>query len=176
MAKDKKEACKLAVEAGVNIELPEPDCYLHLVDLVRKGVLREKQLDDLVAPMLFWKFRMGLFDDPFVDPDEADRIVGCDAHRELARLEQGGAFLRVECRQLAVERGVLGRAEDAGFEQAHPAPHLRTHRTGSARPTSVLTRDASASIRVQAGYCVLSQSKSPASCAPGKARVSVWFR
>jgi beta-glucosidase len=84
VAKDKKEACKLAVEAGVNIELPEPDCYLHLADLVRKGVLREKQLDDLVAPMLFWKFRMGLFDDPFVDPDEADRIVGCDAHRELA--------------------------------------------------------------------------------------------
>jgi beta-glucosidase len=84
VAKDKKESCKLAVEAGVNIELPEPDCYLHLVDLVRKGALKEKQLDDLVAPMLFWKFQMGLFDDPYVDPIEADRVVGCDAHRELA--------------------------------------------------------------------------------------------
>jgi beta-glucosidase len=84
VAKDKKEACRLAVEAGVNIELPEPDCYLHLVELVRKGVLKEKQIDDLVAPMLFWKFQMGLFDDPYVDPDEADRVVGCDAHRELA--------------------------------------------------------------------------------------------
>ena len=28
---------RLAVEAGVNIELPEPDCYLHLVELVRKA-------------------------------------------------------------------------------------------------------------------------------------------
>jgi beta-glucosidase len=84
IARDKKEACRLAVEAGVNIELPEPDCYLHLVELVRKGVLKEKQLDDLVAPMLRWKFQMGLFDDPYVDPDEADRVVGCDAHRELA--------------------------------------------------------------------------------------------
>ena len=84
VAKDKKEACALAVAAGVNIELPEPDCYLHLVELVRKGVLQERQLDELVAPMLFWKFQMGLFDDPYVDPDEAERVVGCEAHTQLA--------------------------------------------------------------------------------------------
>jgi beta-glucosidase len=84
VAKDKKEACALAVQAGVNIELPEPDCYLHLVELVRKGVLKESQLDDLVAPMLFWKFKMGLFDDPYVDPDEAERVVGSEVNRRLA--------------------------------------------------------------------------------------------
>ena len=84
VAKDKKEACELAVKAGVNIEFPEPDCYLHLVELVRKGVLMERQLDELVAPMLLWKFKMRLFDDPYVDPDEAARIVGCDANRKLA--------------------------------------------------------------------------------------------
>ncbi len=84
VARDKKESCALAVEAGVNIELPDPDCYLHLVELVKKGVLKESQLDDLVAPMLFWKFEMGLFDDPYVDPEEADRVVGCDEHRALA--------------------------------------------------------------------------------------------
>ena len=84
VAADKKEACELAVKAGVNIEFPEPDCYLHLVELVRKGVLKERQLDDLVAPMLLWKFKMGLFDNPYVDPDEAARVVGCDANRKLA--------------------------------------------------------------------------------------------
>lgn len=84
VAKDKKESCRLAVEAGVNIELPEPDCYLHLVELVHKGVLKEKQLDELVAPMLYWKFQMGLFDDPYVDPDEAERVVGSDENRKLA--------------------------------------------------------------------------------------------
>ncbi len=84
VAKDKKEACALAVEAGVNIELPDPDCYLHLVELVRKGVLKESQLDDLVGPMLLWKFKLGLFDDPYVDPNEADRVVACDANRKLA--------------------------------------------------------------------------------------------
>ncbi len=84
VAADKKESCALAVKAGVNIELPDPDCYRHLVELVRKNVLKESELDELVAPMLFWKFEMGLFDDPYVDPDEAERVVGCDAHRELA--------------------------------------------------------------------------------------------
>jgi len=84
VAKNKADACALSVIAGVNIELPEPDCYLHLIELVRKKVLKESQLDDLVAPMLLWKFKMGLFDDPYVDADEADRVVGCDAHRKLA--------------------------------------------------------------------------------------------
>jgi len=84
VAKDKKESCVLAVNAGVNIELPDPDCYLYLVELVKKGVLKESQLDELVGPMLFWKFEMGLFDDPCVDPAEAERIVGSEPHRELA--------------------------------------------------------------------------------------------
>ena len=85
VAADKKESCRLAVEAGVNIELPDPDCYMELVDLVKKRVLKESQLDELVAPMLLWKFKLGLFDDPYVDPAEAERIVGCDDHRQLAR-------------------------------------------------------------------------------------------
>jgi beta-glucosidase len=84
VAADKAEACALAVRAGVNIELPEPDCYRHLVPLVRSGVLHESELDELVGPMLRWKFELGLFEDPYVDPAEAERIVGCDAHRELA--------------------------------------------------------------------------------------------
>jgi beta-glucosidase len=84
VAKDKKESCALAVRAGVNIELPDPDCYLYLVELVKKGVLKESQLDELVAPMLFWKFEMGLFDDPYVDPAEAERVVASDEHRDLA--------------------------------------------------------------------------------------------
>jgi beta-glucosidase len=84
VAKDSKESCRLSVEAGVNIELPDPDCYLHLVKLVKEGTLKEKQLDELVAPMLYWKFELGLFDDPYVDPDEADRVVACEEHTELA--------------------------------------------------------------------------------------------
>jgi beta-glucosidase len=84
IAADKAAACALAVEAGVNIEFPEPDCYLHLCELVRAGELEERQLDELVAPMLLWKFKMGLFDDPFVDPEIAERVVGRESNRDLA--------------------------------------------------------------------------------------------
>jgi beta-glucosidase len=84
VAKDKTESAVLAVKAGINIELPDPDCYLSLVNLVRKGVLKERELDELVAPMLLWKFKLGLFDDPYVDPDEADRVVGSREHNKIA--------------------------------------------------------------------------------------------
>ena len=84
VARDKAESCALAVRAGVNLEFPEPDCYLHLVELVRKKVLKESDLDELVAPMLYWKFKLGLFEHPYVDPAEAERVVGSDANRQLA--------------------------------------------------------------------------------------------
>jgi len=51
VAQDGKEACRLAVRAGVNIELPEPDCYKHLVELVGEGTLKESELDELVGAM-----------------------------------------------------------------------------------------------------------------------------
>ena len=84
VAKDKREACYLSVKAGINIELPEPDCYLHLVDLVRKGELKEAELDELVGPMLEWKFRLGLFDDPYVDPELAAKKCGSQENRAIA--------------------------------------------------------------------------------------------
>ncbi len=84
VAANKREACALAVKAGVNIEFPEPDCYLHLVELVRKKIIKESELDELIAPMLLWKFNMGLFEDPYVDPEQAEKIVRSPEHRELA--------------------------------------------------------------------------------------------
>jgi beta-glucosidase len=84
VAEDGRDAAVLAIRAGVNLETPEPDRYLNLIELVRNGTLDESELDALVEPMLFWKFRLGLFDDPYVDPGEADRIVGSDENRSLA--------------------------------------------------------------------------------------------
>jgi beta-glucosidase len=84
VAKDRVDACVQAVRAGVNIELPDKECYPHLVPLVKKGVLKEAELDALVLPVLEWKFRMGLFESPYVDPDVAERVAGCEAHRGLA--------------------------------------------------------------------------------------------
>jgi beta-glucosidase len=84
VARDKKEAALLSVRAGVNIEFPEPDCYLHLIELVREGALKESELDALVGPMLHAKFKLGLFDDPYVEPEEAQRVAANPTHRKLA--------------------------------------------------------------------------------------------
>jgi beta-glucosidase len=84
VAHDGKEAAALAIRAGVNIELPEPDCYKHVVDLVRDGTIKESRIDELVGPLLAQKFQMGLFDDPYVDAASAETIVGCEGHRQSA--------------------------------------------------------------------------------------------
>ncbi|MFZ1290690.1 MAG: glycoside hydrolase family 3 protein, partial [Melioribacteraceae bacterium] len=67
VAKDKIEAALLAAEAGVNIELPEIDCYPNLKELVEDGRLSKTVIDELVKPMLEAKFQLGLFEDPYVD-------------------------------------------------------------------------------------------------------------
>ena len=51
---------------------------------MREGVIPESLIDDRVRPMLRAKFQLGLFDDPYVDPAEAERIVRDPSHRELA--------------------------------------------------------------------------------------------
>jgi beta-glucosidase len=84
LAEDGKEAAALAIKAGVNIELPEPDCYVHIVELVRKGIIKESLLDELIAPMLLWKFKLGLFEDPYVDPETAEKVVGCEENCKLS--------------------------------------------------------------------------------------------
>lgn len=84
VAGSKKEAAGLAVEAGVNIEFPEPDCYLSLTELVREGVVKESRLDELITPMLYWKFKLGLFDNPYVDPEIAEDTAERPRHRNLA--------------------------------------------------------------------------------------------
>jgi beta-glucosidase len=41
-------------------------------------------LDELIAPMLLWKFKLGLFEDPYVDPETAEKVVGCEENCKLA--------------------------------------------------------------------------------------------
>lgn len=84
VAADGQVAGELAVRAGVNIELPEPDCYLELVKSVEAGCLSEAMLDELVKPLLKQKFQLGLFENPYVDPERAQQVSGCEAHRQTA--------------------------------------------------------------------------------------------
>jgi beta-glucosidase len=84
VARDGYHAAELAIKAGVNIELPEPDCYKHIVELVNMGIIPMERIDELVGEMLTVKFKLGLFDNPYVDPQKAKDFCGIEAHRELA--------------------------------------------------------------------------------------------
>jgi beta-glucosidase len=52
------------------------ECVDLLIELVRAGRVDEARIDASALRILRVKFQLGLFDDPFVDPDEAERIVG----------------------------------------------------------------------------------------------------
>ncbi len=84
VAKDKIDAALLAAESGVNIELPDIDCYPNLVQLVQDGKLQESVIDELVSALLKYKFILGLFDDPYVDPDAVQNDIKLKQNRKLA--------------------------------------------------------------------------------------------
>ena len=84
VAGNKEEAARLAIEAGVDIELPDPDCYPILVQLIKDGKVSETAVDKAVARNLKLKFLLGLFENPYVDPDRAGKVTNSPAHRELA--------------------------------------------------------------------------------------------
>jgi len=84
VAPDKKEAARLAVLAGVNIELPDIDCYPYLIQLVEEGKISESIIDELVADMLRYKFLLGLFDDPYVHLEDVHDENNLLKERELA--------------------------------------------------------------------------------------------
>jgi beta-glucosidase len=52
-----------------------------LVELVRSGRITESRIDESARRILRDKFRLGLFDDPYVDPDAAAALCGSDAFR-----------------------------------------------------------------------------------------------
>jgi beta-glucosidase len=52
-----------------------------LVELVRDGRVSEARIDESARRILRDKFRLGLFDDPYVDSDAAARICGSDQFR-----------------------------------------------------------------------------------------------
>lgn len=79
------EAAKAALLAGVDMELPDPDTFLHLTALVQAGQLDEAAIDTAVRRVLALKFRLGLFDNPYVDAKAANALVGAASERDFAR-------------------------------------------------------------------------------------------
>lgn len=78
------EAAQVALEAGIDVELPGPDAYPHLAARVASGALPEAVVDRAVARVLAEKEDLGLLDADFSTPPA--RVDLDDAeHRTLAR-------------------------------------------------------------------------------------------
>ena len=78
------EGAKMAIDAGVDVELPLAGTYPNLLVLVRQGQVSEATIDRSVARVLRAKFVAGLFDDPYVDPSYAEKITNNTEHQQLA--------------------------------------------------------------------------------------------
>ncbi len=84
VAANSAAAAKRAIEAGVDLELPIIQCNNTLLDQIKDGRVSMTTLDKAVARILRAKFLLGLFDKPYVDPDEAERVSETAEHRALA--------------------------------------------------------------------------------------------
>ena len=87
VAADLKDAVRLAMEAGCDIDMVKNAYYLHLADLVREGTVSLEALDAAVMRVLRLKNELGLFENPYHGADEeAEKAVYlCPEHRATAR-------------------------------------------------------------------------------------------
>ena len=74
IAKDKEDAGIIAMNAGVDVDLGA-NCYVLLKEAVESGKIKASVINEAVARVLRLKFELGLFDNPYVDPDYAEAEV-----------------------------------------------------------------------------------------------------
>lgn len=84
-AADLKEAAAKALRAGVDLDLGGNAYGNHLMAALEEGLVTEEEVDSAVRRVLRLKFRMGLFENPYVSPERAAAAARNAAHRELAR-------------------------------------------------------------------------------------------
>ncbi len=85
-AEDYTESTKNAIDGGLDVILQTSySQYPIFFDAFKKGLIKESTIDNAVRRVLRAKFKLGLFENPYVDANEAKKINGSLAHRELAK-------------------------------------------------------------------------------------------
>ena len=80
-----EEAVRQGVEAGIDLDIFAGSQFASaLSKLVEEGKISERRIDESVRRILEVKFRLGLFENPYVDPEAVVKLVGCKEHREFA--------------------------------------------------------------------------------------------
>ena len=130
MTQDRSEAAAMALEAGVDVELPTFAFFAGpLAAAVASGRVSEATVDAAVARVLRAKFELGLFEDPFVQPDAAvlpyaeDRLLAREiARRSIVLLANDGSLpLRPGLRTVAVIGPNADSARNLLGDYAHAA-------------------------------------------------------
>lgn len=99
-AKDLKDATDLAVNAGVEMDMMSYGYISFIEELVKEKKISEKQIDDAVRDILRLKFRLGLFDNPYVKEEGSGDVLYAPSHLEAAK-------------QSAIESAILLKNDNA---------------------------------------------------------------
>jgi len=80
-----KEAGAMALRAGVDLDITYEPAYMKpLIENVEEGRVPEALVDRAVRRVLEQKFRLGLFEHPYVDPENAAKVMHSKEHQDLA--------------------------------------------------------------------------------------------
>lgn len=78
------EAAEKSLKAGVDMDM-QGDVYRQaLLKLVEEGRISEERINEAVKRILKIKFKLGLFEHPYVDPERAKKVIKCKEHLEAA--------------------------------------------------------------------------------------------
>lgn len=108
-AENQKQAGVLALNAGVDVGISYEQAYLKpLVESVREGLVSEEIVDRAVGRILRQKFRLGLFERPFVDVERAAGIVHAKEHQDVAyqAAREGIVLLKNENQLLPLSKDI----------------------------------------------------------------------
>nr|WP_293303442.1 glycoside hydrolase family 3 C-terminal domain-containing protein [Allomuricauda sp.] len=85
-AKDYAESTQQAIEDGLDVIFQTSyDHYTLFYEAFEKGMINEASIDEAVRRVLRAKFKLGLFENPYIDPEDASKWNGSKANRELAK-------------------------------------------------------------------------------------------
>ena len=80
------KAAEMALDAGIDVELPSTDYYGDsLVAAVDNGEIEMALVDKIVSRHLTMKFKLGLFENPYVDEEAVTAVFDTPVQRQLAR-------------------------------------------------------------------------------------------
>lgn len=95
LAENEAEAARLALEAGVDIDMMSR-CYSDfLCGQIERGEVAQELLDEAVLRVLELKNDLGLFENPFKDgsPEKEKELLLCEKHRSLAQRAAEESFV-----------------------------------------------------------------------------------